>query len=75
VKMLAMIGAFLGWKLMLLTLVSASLIGSLTAGVLMLVQRAGWQSKLPLGTFLAIAAIPAGLAGTIVVNWYAAFYR
>ena len=31
VKMLAMIGAFLGWKLMLLTLVVASLLGSLTA--------------------------------------------
>jgi leader peptidase (prepilin peptidase)/N-methyltransferase len=75
VKMLAMIGAFLGWKLMLLTLVSASLLGSLTAGVLMLARRADWQSKLPLGTFLAIAAIPVGLAGTIVVNWYAGFYR
>jgi leader peptidase (prepilin peptidase) / N-methyltransferase len=75
VKMLAMIGAFLGWKLMLLTLVSASLLGSLTAGVLMLARRADWQSKLPLGTFLAIAAIPVGLVGTIVVNWYAGFYR
>jgi leader peptidase (prepilin peptidase) / N-methyltransferase len=75
VKMLAMIGAFLGWKLMLLTLVSASLLGSLTAGVLIAARRADWQSKLPLGTFLAIAAIPVSLAGAAVVNWYAGFYR
>ncbi|HEX7486547.1 MAG TPA: prepilin peptidase [Vicinamibacterales bacterium] len=75
VKMLAMIGAFLGWKLMLLTLVSASVIGSLTAGVLMLARRADWQSKLPLGTFLGIAAIPVSLVGTVVVNWYLGFYR
>lgn len=75
VKMLAMIGAFLGWKLMLLTLVGASVLGSLTAGVLLLAGRAHWQSKLPLGTFLAIAAVPAGLVGTAVVNWYAGFYR
>lgn len=75
VKMLAMIGAFLGWKLMLLTLVGASLLGSLTAGVLMLAGRADWQSKLPLGTFLAIAAVPVSLVGNTVVNWYAAFYR
>src|SRR5450756_392941 len=73
VKMLAMIGAFLGWKLMLLTLVGASLLGSLTAGVLMLAGRADWQSKLPLGTFLAIAAVPVSLVGNTVVNWYAAF--
>jgi len=75
VKMLAMIGAFLGWKLMLLTLVGASLLGSLTAGVLMLAGRADSQSKLPLGTFLAIAAVPVSLVGNTVVNWYAAFYR
>lgn len=75
VKMLAMIGAFLGWKLMLLTLVGASVLGSLAAGVLMLGRRADWQSRLPLGTFLAVAAVPAGLVGNLVVEWYAALYR
>jgi leader peptidase (prepilin peptidase) / N-methyltransferase len=75
VKMLAMIGAFLGWKLMLLTLVAASLVGSLTAGVLMAARRADWQSKLPLGTFLAIAAVPVGLVGDVVIAWYAGFFR
>jgi leader peptidase (prepilin peptidase) / N-methyltransferase len=75
VKMLAMIGAFLGWKLMLLTLASASILGSLTAGALMLVGRAGLQSKLPLGTFLAVAAILASLFGEPVVEWYLGFYR
>jgi leader peptidase (prepilin peptidase) / N-methyltransferase len=75
VKMLAMIGAFLGWKLMLLTLVGASLLGSLTAGVLMVTGRADWQSKLPLGTFLAIAAVPVALAGNVVIAWYAGFYK
>jgi leader peptidase (prepilin peptidase) / N-methyltransferase len=74
VKMLAMIGAFLGWKLMLLTLVAASLLGSLTAATLLVARRAGWQSKLPLGTFLAIAAIPVSLVGDVVVAWYLSFY-
>jgi leader peptidase (prepilin peptidase) / N-methyltransferase len=74
VKMLAMIGAFLGWKLMLLTLVAASTVGSLTALALLFARRADWQSKLPLGTFLAMAAIPVGLVGDVVVDWYASFY-
>lgn len=75
VKMLAMIGAFLGWRLMLLTLVSASVLGSLTAAALLLARRADWQSKLPLGTFLAIAALPVSLVGEPVVEWYISFYR
>jgi leader peptidase (prepilin peptidase) / N-methyltransferase len=75
VKMLAMIGAFLGWKLMLLTLVAASLTGSLTAVTLLAARRADWQSKLPLGTFLAIAAVPVSLYGDRVVAWYLTFYR
>ncbi len=75
VKMLAMIGAFLGWKLMLLTLVGASVVGSLVAGGLMLVGRARMQSKLPFGTFLALAAVPVSLFGDAVVSWYAGFYR
>jgi leader peptidase (prepilin peptidase)/N-methyltransferase len=75
VKMLAMIGAFLGWKLMVLTLVGASILGSLTAGVLMVSGRADWQSKLPLGTFLAVTAVPVGLVGNAVVAWYAGFFN
>ena len=74
VKMLAMIGAFLGWKLMVLALVGASILGSLTAGVLMASGRADWQSKLPLGTFLAVTAVPVGLVGNAVVAWYAGFF-
>ena len=70
VKMLAMIGAFLGWKLMVLTLVWASFAGTLVAGGLMLAGRADLQSKMPLGTFMALAAVPACLYGMPVVNWY-----
>ena len=75
VKMLAMIGAFLGWKLMLLTLASATVLGSLTAGALMLAGRASLQSKLPLGTFLAVTAILSSLFGRPIVEWYFALYR
>jgi leader peptidase (prepilin peptidase)/N-methyltransferase len=74
VKMLAMIGAFLGWKLMLLTLIFASFTGSFVAVLLMLARRADWQSKLPLGTFLALGAVLAGVYGDAVVNWYLGFY-
>jgi leader peptidase (prepilin peptidase) / N-methyltransferase len=75
VKMLAMIGAFLGWKLMLLTLVFGSFLGSLV-GVAMIVTRAGGlKYALPFGTFLAVAALAASIVGDPIVQWYVAFYR
>ena len=74
VKMLAMIGAFLGWQLMLLTLLLASVVGSI-AGIGMMAARAGdTKYALPLGTFLAVASIVATVIGEPFITWYAAFY-
>jgi leader peptidase (prepilin peptidase)/N-methyltransferase len=75
VKMLAMIGAFLGWKLMLLTLVLASFLGSLVGVGMIAVKRGDMKYALPFGTFLAVAAVFASMIGDRIVNWYASFYR
>jgi leader peptidase (prepilin peptidase)/N-methyltransferase len=75
VKMLAMIGAFLGWPLTVLTLVGASFAGALVGVAVMVVGRKDWQYALPFGTFLAVGAVAAGLWGQPVVDWYASLYR
>jgi leader peptidase (prepilin peptidase)/N-methyltransferase len=75
VKMLAMIGAFLGWQLMLLTLVLASFAGSLVGIGLMASRRGGMRTALPFGTFLAVGALVAAVAGEPLVAWYLGFYR
>lgn len=75
VKMLGMIGAFLGPWLMVLTLVLSSFAGALTGIALMASGRGDLQRKLPFGTFLAAAAVFASLWGQPVVDWYAGFYR
>ena len=54
VKMLAMIGAFLGWRAVLLTLVLSSFAGALVGIALMPTQRGGMRYALPFGTFLAL---------------------
>ena len=74
VKMLAMIGAFLGWKLVLVTLVLSSFAGSLAGLALIVSRRGNLKHALPYGTFLAIAAIVASLFGDAVVNWYTGLY-
>jgi leader peptidase (prepilin peptidase) / N-methyltransferase len=74
VKMLAMIGAFLGWKLMLLTLVLSSFIGSIVGVTMIVLQRGDMKYALPFGTFLAIGAIAASTVGVYIVDWYASFF-
>ena len=74
VKMLAMIGAFLGWQLMLLTLVLASFAGSLVGLGLIASRRGGMKLALPFGTFLAVGALAAAVAGEPLLEWYLGFY-
>ncbi|MCL4845528.1 MAG: A24 family peptidase [Acidobacteria bacterium] len=75
VKMLAMIGAFLGWPAMLLTLALASVTGALVGGALILLGRGDGQLKLPFGTFLAVGALVASLWGDGIILWYTGFYE
>ena len=75
VKMLAMIGAFLGWKLMLLTLILSSFLGSAIGLGMIAARRGDMKYALPFGTFLAVGALVAGVVGDRIVNWYASFYN
>ncbi|MGV3520010.1 prepilin peptidase [Luteitalea sp.] len=75
VKMLAMIGAVLGWPLMLLTLVWSSIAGGLLGAVLLAFKADARTTALPFGSFLAPAALAASLVGQPVVDWYLGFYR
>lgn len=74
VKMLGMIGAFLGWQAVLLTLVLASFSGAIIGVAMIALQRGSMKYALPFGTFLAIGAVVAMLAGQPIIDWYAGFY-
>ncbi len=74
VKMLAMIGAFLGWKLMLLTLILSSFVGSIVGVAMIALHRGDMKYALPFGTFLAIGAMVASTVGEHIVAWYASFF-
>jgi leader peptidase (prepilin peptidase)/N-methyltransferase len=70
VKMLAMVGAFIGWKLMIVTLMAASFSGTLIGVSLIVARRGDMKSALPFGTFLAIGAAIAATVGPAVLDWY-----
>jgi leader peptidase (prepilin peptidase)/N-methyltransferase len=75
VKMLAMIGAFIGWKLMIVTLMMASFAGSVV-GLLLIASRKGdMKYALPFGTFLAMGAALAVTIGPGLLGWYLKFWE
>jgi leader peptidase (prepilin peptidase)/N-methyltransferase len=73
-KMAAMLGAFFGWRGLLLTVFLATLSGSLVGGVLIARRRGGMQSKLPLGSFLGVAGLAVLYGGRELLAWYAGFF-
>jgi leader peptidase (prepilin peptidase) / N-methyltransferase len=70
VKMLAMIGAFLGWQAVLLTLILSSFSGAVIGIAILATSRGSMRYALPFGTFLALGALVAMLGGDAIVGWY-----
>jgi leader peptidase (prepilin peptidase)/N-methyltransferase len=74
VKLLAMIGAFLGWKAILPVIFLGSLAGSLVGVPLMIAKRSGGKLAIPFGPFLALGAIVCLLWGRYLLVWYLGFF-
>jgi leader peptidase (prepilin peptidase)/N-methyltransferase len=74
VKMLAMIGAFLGWELMLATLFVSTILGSIIGVAMIAMKRGNLKTALPFGCFLAIAAMLASVGGARAVQWYLSLF-
>lgn len=76
VKMMLMVGAYLGWRLTILTILIAALSGSL-AGISLMLKRGtrDLQMMLPFGIFLGIGSIVSLLFGTRIIEWYASQFR
>ena len=70
VKMLAMIGAFLGWPHVWVVLLFSSVVGAIIGIGLAVVGRGTMQSKLPFGVFLSLAALASSLWGQRFIDWY-----
>lgn len=71
VKMMFMVGAYLGWRLTIVTILLAVFSGALV-GVFLMIRRGqrDMQMLLPFGIFLGIGAIASLLAGARIIAWY-----
>jgi len=70
VKMMAAIGAFLGLKRTLMTVLAGSLLGSVIGVLFIAISRKGRDYELPFGTFLGAGALLVVFFGTPALRWY-----
>jgi leader peptidase (prepilin peptidase)/N-methyltransferase len=70
VKLLAMIGSFLGWKAVLITVFIGAFAGSVVGLLLMGLKRKRRGDPIPFGPFLVLGAVAALFAGPELMAWY-----
>jgi leader peptidase (prepilin peptidase)/N-methyltransferase len=70
VKFIACIGAFLGWKAVLFTIMSASTIGAIVGIATIAIGRREWSTKIPFGPYLALGALIWLFFGPELILWY-----
>lgn len=75
VTMMLMIGAYLGWRQTLFTLILGSLLGALVGVFFILYRKKSLQFALPFGTFLAAAAFVSLIWGERIITAYLSLYK
>ena len=75
VKLLAMVGAFLGWKAVILTILLSSLIGSVVGISIMVLKGKDFKYAIPFGPFLSLGAVISLFYGQELIRWYLFLHR
>jgi leader peptidase (prepilin peptidase)/N-methyltransferase len=75
VKLLAMIGAFIGWKGVLFTILCSSFIGSMVGVTMMFISKADSKYAVPFGPFLSLGAMIYVLIGHPMISWYFGLFQ
>ncbi|NUN06121.1 MAG: prepilin peptidase [Bdellovibrio sp.] len=70
IKLLAWIGALLGWKAIPFVIMSSAIIGSVVGLVMARKQKAGLKTVIPFGPYLALGAIFYIFGGETIALWY-----
>jgi leader peptidase (prepilin peptidase)/N-methyltransferase len=70
IKLMSMIGSFMGWKSVLMTTFIGSLTGAIVGIFLMLFKGKGRKTKIPFGPFLSLGALITLLFGQEILYLY-----
>jgi len=73
VKLVGMLGLYLGWRLILITLFLSFLVGAVGGIILIMLKIKDRKDYIPFGPFIAFGAMLAVLFGFDLMNWYLNF--
>ena len=75
VKLMGMVGSFLGWKGALLTIMIGALAGSVVGVGLIVLKRHKMDKIIPFGPFLALGSAVTAFYGPDIITWYLGLMR
>jgi leader peptidase (prepilin peptidase)/N-methyltransferase len=74
-NLVAMVGAFLGWKAVVITILVGCLVGSAVGLSLIALRRLDRRQHIPFGPFLSMGAAVSLFWGDHLISWYLGFLR
>jgi len=74
VKLMAMVGGFIGWKLVLLSIFIGSFVGSLVGVPLIALKVIDRNTMIPFGPFLVAGSVFSIFYGSSLIGWYGGLY-
>jgi leader peptidase (prepilin peptidase)/N-methyltransferase len=75
VTLTAMMGAFLGWRALIVAFFIATLVGSIVGLARIALGRLAWGKHLPFGPFLALGGASTLFVGERILRWYLGLLR
>jgi len=73
IKLMAALGLWFGWKMLLLLIFVAFIVGALVSAVLLFLRKKGKKDGIPFGPFIAAAAYFISICGPELLRWYFRF--
>jgi leader peptidase (prepilin peptidase)/N-methyltransferase len=73
VKMMAAVGAWQGWQVVLLSIFSGAFLASLAGITLIVIKKVKWGSRIPFGPYLALGSLITLFFGRRILLWYLGF--
>jgi leader peptidase (prepilin peptidase)/N-methyltransferase len=75
IKLLAMIGAWMGWRALPLIVLISSVVGTLAALIFLIYSGKGFRTRIPFGPFLSLGAVIHLFFGNELTRWYVGLLR
>jgi len=73
-KLLAALGAWVGWQVLPFIVVVSAGVGAIVGGIVLWLSKRGMETRIPFGPYLALGGLAALLYGRQAVIWWIGYF-